>query len=175
MVGRVAQRAGLSPADAADVQQATWVQLIRHADQVRDPERIGAWLATTARRQSQRVAMARSRQALSADPWEEYGWGQRNGEDVAAVVVRDHYEPVLDQALGRLPASYRRVLELLSSDATPSYEEVARALGLPVGSIGPMRIRALQLLRRDGGLRAHRSGLASMSIGARSRSCPFAD
>src|SRR5262249_54084873 len=147
MVGRVAQRAGLSAADAADVQQATWVQLMRHADQVRDPERIGAWLATTARRQSQRVAMARSRQALYADPWGEYGWGQRAGEDVAAVVVRDHLEPVLDQALGRLPASYRRVLELLSSDASPSYEEVARALGLPVGSIGPMRLRALQLLR----------------------------
>jgi RNA polymerase sigma factor (sigma-70 family) len=161
----------LSAADAADVQQATWVQLLRHADQVREPERIGAWLATTARRESQRVAMARSRQALSADPWGEYGSGPQGGEDVAAGVVRDHYEPVLEQALGRLPASYRRVLELLSSDASPSYEEVARAMGLPVGSIGPMRLRALQQLRRDGGLRAQRVGLASMPIGAGSRSC----
>ena len=52
MVFGVARRAGLNAADAADVQQATWLQLVRYGDQVRDPDRIGAWLATTARRQS---------------------------------------------------------------------------------------------------------------------------
>jgi RNA polymerase sigma factor (sigma-70 family) len=149
LVTRVARRTGLNAADAADVHQAAWIQLMRFADQVRDPDRVGAWLATTARRQSQRIAKARCRQTTSPDPMVDYGPPERPNEGVEALVLHDHYEPALERALGRLPASYRRLLELLASDPGPSYEEVARSMGLPVGSIGPMRMRGLQMLRRD--------------------------
>ena len=156
MVLRVAQRSGLNASDAADVHQATWLQLIRCADQVRDPDRIGGWLATTARRQSQRVAVARCRQTPSSNPVADYS----SGDDVESVVLNDHYEPALERALGRLPAPYRQVLRLLTSDRTPSYDDVAKAMGVPVGSIGPMRLRALQMLRRDPELQANRPAFA---------------
>jgi RNA polymerase sigma factor (sigma-70 family) len=149
MVLHVAQRMGLNAADAADVQQATWMQFMRHADQVRDPECVGAWLATTARRQSQRVAIAAGRQTLSPDPVANYAPVERSGEDVEAVVLRAEYDAPLQKALDRLPESYRRLLLLLTSDSCPSYEDAARTLNLPVGSIGPMRQRGLQMLRRD--------------------------
>jgi DNA-directed RNA polymerase specialized sigma24 family protein len=64
-------------------------------------------------------------------------------------------EPVLQEALDRLPAAYRQVLLLLTSDWSPSYDEVARALKLPLGSIGPMRLRALAILRRNLQLAEH--------------------
>jgi DNA-directed RNA polymerase specialized sigma24 family protein len=67
--------------------------------------------------------------------------------------VRDVYpvEQELDwpveQALGRLPARYRTLLLLLSSDLELSYSEVADCMGLPIGSIGPMRMRAIRMLK----------------------------
>ncbi len=149
MVLRVAQRMGLNAADAADAQQATWMQFMKHADQVRDPECIGAWLATTARRQSQKVAMAAARQTLSPDPAGDYASTENSTDDVEATVIRRQLDAPLQKALHRLPDSYRRLLQLLTSDSCPSYEDAARTLNLPIGSIGPMRQRGLQMLRRD--------------------------
>ena len=39
----------LADSDAADVAQATWLRLLEHIDRIEHPERIGSWLATTAR------------------------------------------------------------------------------------------------------------------------------
>ncbi len=163
MVLRVAQRMGLNAADAADVQQATWMQFMKHADQVRDPECIGAWLATTARRQSQRVAMAAARQTLSPDPAADYATTGNSSDDVEATVIRQQFDAPLQKALERLPESYRRLLQLLTSDSCPSYEEAARTLNLPVGSIGPMRQRGLQMLRRDPELKECQAGTVGKS------------
>jgi DNA-directed RNA polymerase specialized sigma24 family protein len=80
---------------------------------------------------------------------------EHHTDEVDAVALRDEYEPALERALDRLPVPYRQLLQLLNSDASPSYEETAKAMGLPLGSVGPMRLRALQMLRRDPGLRTH--------------------
>src|SRR5580693_3914756 len=41
----------LSRADAADVSQTTWLRLAEHIDKIDNPDRVGAWLATAARRE----------------------------------------------------------------------------------------------------------------------------
>ena len=46
-----------------------------------------------------------------------------------------------------LPAGARS-LSLLVEDPAPSYEEIGKALAMPIGSIGPTRGRALRRLRR---------------------------
>jgi RNA polymerase sigma factor (sigma-70 family) len=148
MLLRIAARSGLNAADAADIEQVTWIQLMRHADQVRDPDRIAGWLATTARRRSQRAAMVARREIPSIDQVADGAPAASMTDDVATLALRNQYEPALERALRGLPDSYRRLLELLSADSTPSYEEVARAMDLPVGSIGPMRMRALRQVRR---------------------------
>jgi DNA-directed RNA polymerase specialized sigma24 family protein len=43
-------RLGDADADAGDVAQCVWLQLVRHIDQVRDPAALAGWLATTTRR-----------------------------------------------------------------------------------------------------------------------------
>src|SRR3954463_4514973 len=48
LVWAIARAHPLSPADAADVSQTTWLRLVEHLGRIRDPERVGAWLASTA-------------------------------------------------------------------------------------------------------------------------------
>ena len=56
----VARGMRLSRADAADVVQTTWLRLLENIGRLTDPPRVGAWLATTARRECLRF-QARSR------------------------------------------------------------------------------------------------------------------
>jgi DNA-directed RNA polymerase specialized sigma24 family protein len=50
-------------------------------------------------------------------------------------------------ALATLPERSRLLLRVLMADPPPSYDEVADALGMPRGSIGPTRARSLARLR----------------------------
>src|SRR5258707_2210453 len=56
----------MSAADAADVSQTTWLRLAEHIHKVREPERIGAWLATTAGRECLRL-IRQNRRAIPSD------------------------------------------------------------------------------------------------------------
>ena len=55
----------LGDADAADVVQTTWLLLVEQLDRIRNPEGVGAWLATTARRVCLRVLKVGQRQVLT--------------------------------------------------------------------------------------------------------------
>src|SRR5260370_25151226 len=57
----------MSTADSADVSQTTWMRLAEHIHKVREPERIGAWLATTAGRECLRMIRQNQRAVPSAD------------------------------------------------------------------------------------------------------------
>src|SRR5262249_30080363 len=67
MVWSIARAHGLSAADAADVSQTTWTRLVEHVDRIKQPEYVGAWLATTARRESLRVLRVSGRQIPTPD------------------------------------------------------------------------------------------------------------
>ena len=141
-----ARKVGLNDSDAAEVVQQTWIRLWERGHQIRDPESLPAWLTATARRESLRMAISGKRYLLCADPATEHG--ERFPSAATDVYPADgDYEPVLEQALTRLPPLQQRLIRLLMSDTCPSYGEVAETLGLPVGSIGPMRMRALRTLR----------------------------
>ena len=105
MVWAVARAHRLSDADAADASQATWLKLLEHVGDIKDPQAVGGWLATTARRECLRIL----RHAGRGD---------------------------------------RALLRMLAADPAPSYQEIGAALGMPVGSIGPTRARALARLYR---------------------------
>jgi RNA polymerase sigma factor (sigma-70 family) len=147
LVLHAGRRIGLNHADAADVAQLTWLRLLEHAHQIRQPDRLPAWLTATARREALRVAMSAKRYVLCADPTIENGVDSR-GAVSDVYPVDGEYGPEVEEALARLPARYQQLLRLLMSDDCPSYADIARRMGLPIGSIGPMRMRALQMLRR---------------------------
>jgi RNA polymerase sigma factor (sigma-70 family) len=68
MLRAVAAAHRLPSADAADVVQTTWLRLAENLDRLQDPSRVGAWLATTARRECLRTLrkVARELPAASA-------------------------------------------------------------------------------------------------------------
>ena len=55
-------------AEAADICQTVWLRLVEHLGRLREPERTGAWLATTARHECLRVLRRSGRSIAMADP-----------------------------------------------------------------------------------------------------------
>jgi RNA polymerase sigma factor (sigma-70 family) len=143
----------LSPADADDVVQMTWLQFIEHGRELREPGAIKAWLATTARRQSLLLLQRRMREQPSEDP--APGAEGRSAEPCEQLIARERREAVRDAVAG-LPASSRRLMTLLIARPGLSYEQVGEALGMPIGSIGPTRRRSITRLARMRQIRALR-------------------
>lgn len=145
LVWSVARSFHLDDAQAADVSQVTWLRLVEHLDRLSEPERVGAWLVTTARRECLRTLRQRDRSWLTSDgnltpaaadlPPPEHG------------VVADERSKLLWEALGKTSLRCQQLLRVLMADPPPSYEEVAAALDMPIGSIGPTRARCLAHLR----------------------------
>jgi RNA polymerase sigma factor (sigma-70 family) len=144
LVWSVARAHRLDSADAADVAQATWVKLVERIDGLDDPSAVGAWLATTARRECLAVLRRRKRQ----QPYDELPEGGI-ADDAAtdARLLADERAALVWRAFATLPDRDRALLRLLASDPKPSYEQIGAALGMPIGSIGPTRGRALERLR----------------------------
>lgn len=139
----VARSHRLSTPDAADVIQTTWLRLLQHADRIHDPDRLASWLGTTVRRECWRLRSKAARETPTEV--EQADADDRTPEDV---VVADDRVARVRAAIDSLPERYRVLLRALTAEPAPSYQEVSQLLGLPVGSIGPMRGRALRLLRQ---------------------------
>lgn len=142
--------------DAAEVVQTTWLRLVEHLGDIREPERVGAWLATTARR----LCLANIRNS-GRDVPTEFMDNQLVSPDqigeLDAALDADHVRTALERAVEELPELGRALLRVLSADPAPSYAEVAAALDMPIGSIGPTRARSLERLRRSPHLAQRRS------------------
>lgn len=131
----------LRGADAADASQNTWTALAEHLPKLRRPERLPAWLATTARRECLRVLL-RGRREVPLDDLEI------PGADPEPPIFRAARDRLLWQAFSLLPLRCRQLLGLLAHAPDLTYVQVSRALGVNVGSIGRTRGRCLDQLRR---------------------------
>lgn len=136
----------LSAADAADVSQTAWLRLVEHLDRIREPGRVGAWLASTTQRECLRVLRLARRQVPVGD--EAFDAPDLSAAPLHARAFLSERDVTLWTSFDRLPDRCRTLLRLLVAEPTPAYEEVAAAVGLPVGSIGPTRTRCLAKLRR---------------------------
>ena len=152
LVWGIARAFRLNDADAADVSQTTWLRLVENLDRLQDPSRVGAWLATTARRQCIAHVHDAARVIPRSDDLPEPVSG---APEPGTALLNGERDQALWTALERLPERDRRLLRMLMADPTPSYTEISAALDMPIGSIGPTRARALERLRRE----AQRRGL----------------
>lgn len=134
----------LSDSDAADVVQTTWLRLLEHIGRVHDGARIGAWLATTVRRECLRTLGYRNRVSIGDDALLEQVVDQ---EDVSTALLQRERSDELLRAIEGLPGRWRQLMHLLLADPAPSYDEISRQLDIPIGSIGPTRGRCVERLR----------------------------
>jgi RNA polymerase sigma factor (sigma-70 family) len=141
LVFSIPLRYGLSRDDAADVCQSTFTALLEQLDAVRDGTRLGAWLATVARRHAWRL-LERTRLESGVEPGAEH-------DPVEPIADAERLLWVTDALLALSEACRDLLLALYFDASEPSYAEVAQRLDRPVGSIGPTRARCLRRLREE--------------------------
>lgn len=149
LVYTVPARYGLTQAEIDDVFQSVWLSLLKNLKNLREPDRVSAWLVTTARRECwERRRGSDYERTVSTDldiVLSDKEDDEMPPEDVVAQ-YREHQR--LREAMGQLGQRCQKLLWMLYYDATiPSYADVAERLDTPIGSIGPMRARCLKKLR----------------------------
>jgi RNA polymerase sigma factor (sigma-70 family) len=154
LVYAIVRRTGLDDHAAADVFQTVFARLVAHLPRIADPQRLQAWIVTTAKRE---VLLALRRGQRTVSMTRDDDAGDETAEfDVAddAPLPEDalaelQQQALVRNALDRMDARCRELLLMLfrDDDEKLPYEEVAQQLGLSVGSIGPTRARCLGKLR----------------------------
>ena len=136
----------LFESDAADVVQTTWMRLIEHIDRIEHADRVGAWLAATARNECLRSLAARKKLVLAHEE-DSFDGPARHEPEVDEALLAEERAAGVREAMTQLPWRWQRLMEMLMADPPASYAEISDELGLPVGSIGPTRGRCLARLR----------------------------
>jgi RNA polymerase sigma factor (sigma-70 family) len=134
--------------DAADIFQSVWLELYNELPRLRQPNAVRGWLITVASNQCYHWKMKRQRQGetLGSDFDLESLPGQTETPQWQEEIER---EQTLREAILRLPGRCQTMVRLLFySDPPLAYSVVAQQLGLAEGSIGFIRGRCLQKLRR---------------------------
>jgi RNA polymerase sigma factor (sigma-70 family) len=136
----------LQDADAHDAVQTTWLRLAENLHRIQHPERLAGWLATTAARECLRILHRNKRTPPLADAMVDHTADPAPGPEQQ--VIDAHTAQTLRTLIAQLPPRRRRLLRALFTDHPASYAELSRATGIPLGSIGPTRNRALHQLRQ---------------------------
>lgn len=142
------RRSGLGDAAADDAFQEVAVQLWKHLEQLRDVERLASWIGTTARRVAWRAKSRERTRTTHEEAAARDVVAEAPSPAEAAGSVEE--EQALREALAGLGQRCRELLSLLYfQPADLTYDEIARRLGVPRGSLGPTRQRCLDALRED--------------------------
>jgi RNA polymerase sigma factor (sigma-70 family) len=154
LVAFVTRHYRLSAADTQDVGQLVWLRLVEHLGQLREPEALPGWLATTTRRECERYLRAGGR-SVAMDPHTMRLADATGGAAVDELLLAAERRQVLLDGLDELAPQQRELIMMLTADPPYSYADISRILGIPIGSIGPTRNRVLDKLRDTGAVRAY--------------------
>ena len=143
----VARAHRLSQEDAADVVQNTWLRLLDHLDTIKQTEALAGWLSTTARHESLAMLRRRGRDIPVRD--EDLGSYAVDKEAVAldTALLDNERDAHLWSCFTQLSERCQQLLRVLMACDRTNYQEVAATFDMPVGSIGPTRMRCLKRLR----------------------------
>jgi RNA polymerase sigma factor (sigma-70 family) len=142
-----ARSARLDSAAAEDVLQTVWLTLIRKSDTISEPLAVLQWLVVTTKREAWRVARTQTRVRPEDLETTNPLLSSDDGESVEDAVLRLSRDHRLWQHVEGLPERCRALLRVIAFADRPDYAELAKALEMPQGSIGPTRGRCLAKLR----------------------------
>ena len=161
LIWSICHEHSLGDADAHDVGQAVWLQLVNQLSDVRDPAALTGWLAATTRRECGKLRRAAREpktggHALDAGSILDEQAGMAGHELSAAEseLPAAERDAALREAFTRLPPCCQQLIAMLTEDPPVPDTQISATLGIPVGSIGPNRGRCLDKLRRDPALAA---------------------
>jgi RNA polymerase sigma factor (sigma-70 family) len=137
---------GAAPEDASDVFQAVCIELFNSLSRLRNIQSLRSWLITVTIHQSLYWKKKRG-QAVELDALEP-----EMVEEMAVapeIIEAIESEDSMREAIRQLPPRCGRLLRMLFLEQPPlPYDEAARQLGLATGSIGFIRGRCLDKLRK---------------------------
>jgi RNA polymerase sigma factor (sigma-70 family) len=135
----------LQDADAVDAVQMTWLRLAENCGRVHHPDRLGGWLSTTATRES--LAIVRhTKRAAPVDSLVDTLTDPATGPE--RTVLDAETAQAVRALVTELPPRRRALIHAIFNQETRRYTEISRDTGIPIGSLGPTRARALRQLRR---------------------------
>jgi RNA polymerase sigma factor (sigma-70 family) len=151
LIYAIPRRAGLGDDQSADVFQEVFTTLFQKLDGIDQPERLHAWLVTTARRKTWRYIVKQKESASVED--DQVAQEFLNLPDTAPlaeeVMLRLEQQHGVRAAVAALDERCRKLITMLFYEAeAPAYAEIAASLGTSQGSIGPTRARCLEKLQR---------------------------
>jgi RNA polymerase sigma factor (sigma-70 family) len=148
LIWSICRRYRLGDADAENVGQNVWLQLMDQLDKIRDPAALPGWLASVTRRECLRVLGATRRPSAAGYvigveiiPNEQSGTAEQE-------LLAAERHAALREAFADLPPSGQQLIALLLEDPPMPYAEISARLGIPVASIGSARRRCLNELGR---------------------------
>jgi RNA polymerase sigma factor (sigma-70 family) len=123
LIWSVCRRRGLDEADAKDVGQSVWLQLVDQLDRIRDPAALAGWLATSTRRECGRVLRAAQRRYAAG-----YGQEADTLPDEQALTAEEELlaaerHAAVREALADLSPCCQRLITLLAADPAVPYTE----------------------------------------------------
>ena len=148
LVWFICRRHRLDDADAGDVGQRVWLQLLSQLDTVCDAAALRDWLATTTQRECRRVVRSERVSRPVAYVLDVENLPDELSRPADQELLEAERHAALRQAFGDLDPFSRQLVALLVQDPPVPYAEISARLGIAVGSIGPYRGRCLEKLRR---------------------------
>lgn len=144
----VARSYRLSHDDAADAVQNTWLRLLENLTTIHNPEALPGWLATTTRREALGILRRRGRTVLTRDEDLGADLADPSVDELDSALLEDERDAELWASFHQLPERCQQLLRVLMACDRPVYAEVAQVFDMPIGSIGPTRMRCLERLRK---------------------------
>ncbi|MFV1990624.1 MAG: RNA polymerase sigma factor, partial [Acidimicrobiales bacterium] len=143
LVWSIVRDMGLQDADAADVFQTVFLRMAERLHQLQDPDRLPGWLATTCRREVYELTRSKHRRAEPAEDMADQPASTAGPDELAE---HDDTSQRVLAALTRMGEPCQSLLRMVAMSDDLSYAEIANALDIPVGSVGPNRARCLKKL-----------------------------
>ena len=152
LIFAIPRRAGLSEEQAADVFQEVFLTLFEKINSIEQPERIRAWLVTTAKFKTW-ATVRNSKGLYSPATEEEMEAEMANLPDAAPLaddmLVEMEQQHLIRAAISELDERCRMILSMIYlRDSGASYAEVAEAIGVGETSISPLRSRCLKKVEK---------------------------
>ncbi len=144
MVERTASGFRLQEADVADAVQNTWLRAVEQLHSLREPERFGGWLKMIAYRESLGLPARARREFLDSAAAAQVVEPSPGPE---AEAVASDVRRAVRAAVDTLTPRPRTIVETLFYRPRIDYALAAEVAGVPLGSVGPTRARALLVLR----------------------------
>jgi RNA polymerase sigma factor (sigma-70 family) len=126
--------------DAEDVFQATFLVLARKAQNIAKAQALAAFLCRVAYRMAKKLKRQKTRRFMAPIDFNNVAADEKTPE----LIWRD-LRPVLDEEVDRLPKKYRLPFVLCYLQGL-TYEQAARQLGCPMGTLGSWLAQARQRL-----------------------------